>query len=53
MRKKQSLASKVLENIYLIFTLIGMMVVCWAVYSMAMGTYIRTCETIQKKLLMR
>jgi uncharacterized membrane protein YwzB len=53
MKNKQRLASKVLESIYLFFTLVGMMVVCWSVYSMALGTYVKTCETIQKKLLMR
>ena len=53
MKSKLSLASKVLESIYLFFTLVGMMVVCWSVYSMALGTYVKTCETIQKKLLMR
>jgi uncharacterized membrane protein YwzB len=53
MKNKKNLASKVFESIYLFFTLVGMMVVCWSVYSMALGTYVKTCETIQKKLLMR
>ena len=44
---------KVLESVYLIFTLIGMFVVFWSIYSMALGTYANTCETVQKKLMGR
>jgi len=42
-----------LEMILLTFQLVGFMVVTWSVYSICLGTYYRTCVTIEKKLLGR
>jgi hypothetical protein len=43
----------VLGMIFITLQLIGLLVVCWAGYTYSLGTYSRSCEIIQKKILMR
>jgi hypothetical protein len=53
MRKKISKGMFILEMILLVFQLTGMIVVCGSIYLMALTTYTKTCETIEKKVLKR
>lgn len=42
-----------LGTFFLVLQMVGFLVVCWSGYCFALGTYSKSCETIQKKLLMR
>jgi len=53
MKDKNNKALNMLMIIHLCFTLIGMFVVTWSIYCMAIGTYSHACEVVQKKLLLR
>lgn len=53
MDKPKGKSIGMLGMVFLVLQLAGLLVICWSGYSFALGTYSKSCETIQKKLLMR
>jgi hypothetical protein len=39
--------------IFIVLQTIGLIVVCWVGYTYSLGLYSKSCEAIQKKILMR